>query len=214
MRISTTNPCIRVLVTHIVRKAMRFTAIATAMAVAIAVLSCDNEGSGKSAGTAQGLNSIALRELRKDAGDEQAAMLEDGKISFDEYEQAILPTIRCISNAGITVGPPELKYQRKYYWYDWEIPGDRADQLFPKLDACTSNWQPVVDGWYLENAPAEEDIASGRRALVTCLRDAGIDIPTQPTEQDFARFRSSPSRDFIGCTEKVREEFGLIGFAG
>ncbi len=199
---------------HAFRKTMRFAAIATVMAVAIAVLGCRNEGSGKPDDALQGLNSVALTELRKGAGEEQAAMLADGEVSFDEYEQAILSTIKCISNAGIAVGTPELKYQRKYYWYDWQIPGEKADELFPKLDACTSVWLPVVDAWYLENAPTEEEISAGRRALVSCLRDAGIDIPVEPTEQDFARLRSSPSPDFINCVEKIREEFGLIGFAG
>ena len=137
-------------------------------------------------------------------------MLADGEVTFQEYEQAILSTITCISDAGITVGTPELKYQRKYYWYDWEIPGDKAGELFPKLDACTGAWQPIVDAWYLEIAPTEEEISAGRRALVTCLRDAGIDIPLEATEQDFARLRSSPSPKFLKCVEKVREEFGLV----
>ncbi|MGE3074204.1 MAG: hypothetical protein AB7N24_13205 [Dehalococcoidia bacterium] len=201
-------------VMHAFRKTMRFAAVATAITVATAVLGCRNEGSGKPDDSLQGLNSASLTELRKGAGEEQAAMLADGEVSFDEYEQAILSTIKCISDAGITVGTPELKYQRRYYWYDWNIPGEKADELFPKLDACTGAWLPIVDAWYLENAPTEEEISMGRRALVTCLRDDGIDIPVEPTEQDFARLRSSPSRDFLDCVEKIREEFGLVGFAG
>ncbi|MCC6958594.1 MAG: hypothetical protein IT301_02000 [Dehalococcoidia bacterium] len=196
------------------RKAIRFTAIAAATTVAIACYGCRNEGSGEAADAPQGLNPVALTELRKGAGKEQLEMLADGEVTFQEYEQAILSTITCISDAGITVGTPELKYQRKYYWYDWEIPGDKADELFPKLDACTGAWLPIVDAWYLEIAPTEEEISAGRRALVTCLRDAGIDIPVEATEQDFARLRSSPSPKFLKCVEKVREEFGLVGFAG
>ncbi len=192
----------------------RLAAIVAITIVAIAALSCRNGGSEETNDSPERLSSVALTELRKQAGDEQLSMLADGQISFDEYEQAILSTIKCISDAGISVGPPELKYRRKYYTYDWEIPGDRADELFPKLDACTSAWRPVVDGWYLENTPTEEEISSARRALVACLRDAGIDIPAEPTEQDFARLRSSPSRDFIGCADRIAEEFGLIGFAG
>ena len=214
MRIVTTNSRVRVLVTSTFRKAIRFAAIAAATTVAIACYGCRNEGSGEAADAPQGINPVALTELRKGAGKEQLEMLADGEVTFQEYEQAILSTITCISDAGITVGTPELKYQRKYYWYDWEIPGDKADELFPKLDACTGAWRPIVDAWYLEIAPTEEEISAGRRALVTCLRDAGIDIPLEATEQDFARLRSSPSPELIDCVEKVREEFGLVGFAG
>jgi len=206
------NPFLAMASAHL--PGMPSTLLVVAMTLALAGFGCRNEGSGKSNDSLQGLNPVALTELRKGAGKEQLEMLADGEVTFQEYEQAILSTITCISNAGITVGTPELKYQRKYYWYDWEIPGDKADELFPKLDACTGAWRPIVDAWYLEIAPTEEEILAGRRALVTCLRDAGIDIPVEATEQDFARLRSSPSPKFLKCVEKVREEFGLVGFAG
>jgi len=206
------NPFLAMASAHL--PGMPSTLLVVAMTLALAGFGCRNEGSGKSNDSLQGLNPVALTELRKGAGKEQLEMLADGEVTFQEYEQAILSTITCISNAGITVGTPELKYQRKYYWYDWEIPGDKADELFPKLDACTGAWRPIVDAWYLEIAPTEAEISAGRRALLTCLRDAGIDIPVEATEQDFARLRSSPSPKFLKCVEKVREEFGLVGFAG
>lgn len=206
------NPFLAMASAHL--PGMPSTLFVVVMALALAGSGCRSEGSSAAVDAPQGINLVALTELRKGAGKEQLEMLADGEVTFQEYEQAILSTITCISDAGITVGTPELKYQRKYYWYDWEIPGDKADELFPKLDACTGAWLPIVDAWYLEIAPTEEEISAGRRALVTCLRDAGIDIPVEATEQDFARLRSSPSPEFIDCAEKVREEFGLVGFAG
>lgn len=194
---------------------LQMTRVAIIATVLVAMMAAGCRSSGDSAvKSAGGLSDSALAELRKSAGDQQAEMLSDGVITFQQYETAILATIQCLSDAGISVGSPELRYKRKYYRYDWQFPDDRAEELFPKVEECTGRWRPVVDGWYIENMATEKEVGEARAAFVSCLRDAGVDLPSHPTEQDFDRLRRSPTRDFLACSDEISEEYGLIGFAG
>ncbi|MBA4182101.1 MAG: hypothetical protein C0506_16060 [Anaerolinea sp.] len=181
-----------------------------------AVLGAACGGSGSpSEGTAlPTLVPEAVAEMRSRAGPPQLAFLEDGLVTFEEYEIAVLATVQCLDDAGIKVGRPELRFAGKYYRYESEIPGDQADLLFPRLEACNNEWQPVVDAWYAEHIATEAEIQKARKALVKCLQAAGFDIPNNPTAEEMSRLQRAPSQTFVGCVNAIDEEYGLPGFAG
>jgi hypothetical protein len=156
----------------------------------------------------------ALSELRSVAEPDVDEILADGSVTFQEYEESVLKTVDCIRAAGIAVAAPELRFQRKYYRYDFEIPGASSDDLFPLVEGCLDKWRPIEDAWYMENQPTEDDLQKARQMLIQCLRQEGIEIEDDATEATFQALARSPSSAFIACSQEAAERAGIPGYAG
>lgn len=152
-----------------------------------------------------------------EATSSQRAALQDGELTFPEYESAALRTVQCINDAGGMRG--EAKFDRASSSYTlgarWESSGSTDDdrRKQEESDACyAEHWNGINQAWAAANQPSEQELIDARAALGDCLRTAGIDIPSPPSEQDIQERRGTAG--FFSCLTQVQEEFGIPNFGG
>lgn len=187
-----------------------------ALVVSVAMVACGQGGGADEGAPARVLTvpAVALSDLRSIAEPDVDEMLADGSVTFQEYEESVFKTVACIRAAGIAVPDPELRFQRKYYRYDFAIPGESSDELFPLVDGCLEKWRPIEDAWYMENQPTENDLQKARQLLIQCLRREGIEIQDDATEETLQLLAGSASSAFVACAQETAEQAGIPGYAG
>jgi hypothetical protein len=150
------------------------------------------------------------------ASDSQRPALEDGVVTFDEYEAAALRTVQCINEGGMQGEAPFDEHTRVYVvGARWRSSGSREgdQQKQAAVAACDAeHWNAISQAWSAQNQPTEQVLQQARSALGTCLRNAGLSVPDAPAPQDFEPYRKTEA--FAACARQVQDEFGLPYFAG
>lgn len=143
-----------------------------ALSVALGVSGCGSDELSESGGSAR---EVVMRDAQvaKDGDLEvQYEILQDGVVSANEYEDAVMLTIECFKDAGLDAGGPWLNpLDNVSLLYDVEIPvhqtpmnasGQRCDSAYLSLV------QPnVLDSHEQVTAPVLRD------AILSCIADAG-----------------------------------------
>lgn len=158
-----------------------------------------------------------LQYIAVDAPPEQRAAFEDGVITFQEYEQAVLKMANCLRQEGIA-WEPKLDPSGKYYDNGVNIPAGPPEEVARKsaaIDRCEGQYvEATLTGWQMQNNPTQKELEDARKALAECLRNRGISVPENPVEQDFIPLKIGASPDFLACVQEIQARFGLRGFAG
>ncbi len=158
--------------------------------------------------------------------DYQHGLLDDGVLTFPEYEGAVLAYVGCVEEHGAIVEHidggelfpgPGLTARGQYLFSTKlpHLPGKRAtvnDLRAIEMECGAEFFDVVAQLWAEHVAPTEKELATARNALGICLREAGIDVPENPTSSDFEPVASSPQ--YRECTQEVSEKFGIPGFGG
>lgn len=118
------------------------------------------------------------------ASPEQLAIIEDGEISFDEYQVAVTRTVECLRSAGIDVigtgvssprGFPEISYS-----YSTGSPGRTEAETDAIAQECIMSNSLFVESLYRESPVAQEArelyFEPYRDSVVACLRDNGVEV--------------------------------------
>jgi hypothetical protein len=156
----------------------------------------------------------------------QRAFLEDGVLTFAEYEAATLAYLQCLEDKGVIVqydDGKELKdgpalSPRGQYLFTTTLPHRPEKRAtlseFRAIEsACGTEFADVVFQLWAEHvAPTQQELAAARDALGACLRGAGLDVPEHPSSTDFGPVASSIH--YRDCSRQVSEEFGIPGFGG
>lgn len=157
----------------------------------------------------------------------QAVALKDGQLTFAEYESAVLAMARCVRESPlgiefaridvdgsvVRIAAPWLD-KRGRYQYAFFYPGPVAESE-ARITFCRQEFLADIENfWVVHVAPSERDLAEARQSLAKCLRASGEEVPVNPSEGDFDRFRNSPTASFRACADSVAEEFALPGFSG
>ncbi len=120
----------------------------------------------------------------KGASEEQLAILENGPVTFDEYQAAVGTTIACLRAAGIDVINDTVTQAQGYpaihYSYAASSVGRTDDQTTAISDQCIFTNSFFVESEY-ENSPTVLEAKDGRfaqyrDALVACIRSSGGDV--------------------------------------
>lgn len=156
-----------------------------------------------------------LEQHLEDASEFQRELIEDGIITFADYERAVYATVACLEERGVdVVEGPELTGRNVY---QFTYAADDREQGPVVYWECYEEHQVVIDrvwaGTGQEN-PTEEELEEARAALEACLRGAGIDLPGGASSADFAAVAESDPTIFQPCSEEVSDEFDMPGFAG
>lgn len=122
-------------------------------------------------------------------------MMEDGRITFDEYEDALRAAIRCAEAQGVEVSPPVVGADGvtlDYSIYSGVL-GESAIEIF---DDCYSMHAHSVDV-HFQTSP---EVAAARdafeRAMRACMQESGIDV------EDFTLYPlERPGVEFETCRE-------------
>lgn len=157
-----------------------------------------------------------LTEALQGTSDFQRERLQDGKLTYEEYESAVLATVKCLRDRGvvISVEPRRVAGNRIEFAYASNDATD--DAASSAYDACYRDYQTLVDiVWFQQNQPSEETVQRARQALAACLREAGADLPEHPTAADFRQLALAGNQSLPGCQQKTSSEFDLPdGFIG
>ena len=165
------------------------------------------------------LSSAERSVLLENSTPEQKFAFEDDIVTFEEYEVAVLNTLDCAREGGITVTDAAPNRRQKYSWNaTW--PDDLAGGHVV-LEQCRQTYlNTIAQVWTRYTAPSEEELQEAREALASCLRARGVAVPDPVDRETLSRLgglgtpggRASP--EFADCATQIQEEFALPGFAG
>lgn len=146
----------------------------------------------------------------------QRSLLEDGELTFDEYESATLATVACLTELGYTVDPPpQLDLTgKRLTWQTAGKPGSSAEQLAADADRCEREHGFYVRLlWHQMHEPSAEERRAAEETVEACVADAGVAMPQLgtpawaqwmsaggATEGDGALFR---------CADEVARKTGI-----
>ena len=148
------------------------------------------------------------------ASPSQRRAMEDGEVTFAEYEAAALRAVQCINDIGDLAGEAVFdKSSNTYQVAARGRVGPDSDKKRIQTDDCyKEHWNAINDAWGAQNQPSEKELADARTALAACLREAGLAIPDPASPADFAPHQSTAV--FQTCAREVGEKFGLPNFGG
>ena len=154
------------------------------------------------------------------------AAVEDGALTFAEYEAAVLSLMSCFDGAGINsrAHDPVLNSRGLYVWsLNWQTAlGDRSEALL----GCLDKELGILDLIWKEHvAPSERDVQEAMKQMADCLVQAGLadQVPTSSQlPRDFQIIprnltvsgRDAQIPDYVACARSAQDNFGLIGFIG
>ncbi|MGE5595853.1 MAG: hypothetical protein ACM3S1_07445 [Hyphomicrobiales bacterium] len=158
----------------------------------------------------------------------QLGLIEDGTLTFAEYEQAILAMVQCSVDAGAGVaymkaGHPILNEIRMtkqgLYDYAFRIPAEADESAITSaINGCKHEYSEMVEGFWSEHVrPSVEELNAAREALIDCMQDAGMDVPDGVSGEEFFQYtqpNGQPDPRYIDCVAKVDEEADLPYFGG
>ncbi|MFV0407241.1 MAG: hypothetical protein ACK5LN_10530 [Propioniciclava sp.] len=102
--------------------------------------------------------------------DEQREALQDGLVSYDEYQTSFERFVSCASSIGVTV--TLLGEENKVY--NFQVPAEELDALEAEYDACyATEFEEVDRMWQL----SREDTSPLAQELAECLRAWDLEVP-------------------------------------
>ena len=121
----------------------------------------------------------------------QAAILDDGRITFAEYEAAVLENIRCLREAGLSViggldadGKPldDAPFFQKPYNTYYVLVGVPEGRTGAARTDCAEQYLSVVaQAWVMVAPPDRKAIEEIWEFTAMCMRSGGLDIPPDAT---------------------------------
>lgn len=156
-------------------------------------------------------------------GDDVKRIVADSRITFDEYEGAVLAGIACARAAGAGFRPddPRLSVRGVYTW-SAKIPGvPGASDVIAQVEDCRDKNLGIVElYWKQAVAPTEVETRGAMGALAECMKQGGIEgwVPDGLVPADFqalpSRMPPSDRLVYVQCARVVQDAWGLIGFVG
>jgi hypothetical protein len=146
-----------------------------------------------------------LAEWQKSASESERRYIEDGVVTFEEYESAVFETVRCIEEAGITV-VHSTGYGRSQemvegvrlsrhgiYQFVGRIPSYDGSRPTAELDAinrCRVGSAQIQFLWAQHTAPSDVELQAMRDHMAVCLERLGADVGDRPADQDLQQHKA------------------------
>lgn len=182
-----------------------------AVALLLAGVACRGGGGGDAPSPPQEVDIAAIGERSSEF---QRGLLKDGELTFAEYEQSVLATIKCLEERlGVEVEGPTLDKRGVFLLFTHSFPDDeRAEARFQAALECQTEYLLDVEGvWSILNQPTEKELQDFRETLIACLDEADVLISRDPTGAEFVSLAQAGNRDFNDCLNAVQDQFGLPG---
>lgn len=152
-------------------------------------------------------------------------LMEDGDLTFEEYEQTIFSYMRCMEDFGFEAVSnfPRLTpwgtYQVRIASFDFGSRGITPGEVTAHDQACEqSYWRGISRLWDLAHQPTEIELQNARRDFASCLRERGIEMAEDPTSQvltdgfaEAAQGRPELLEDWAACYWRVDDEHFITG---
>ncbi len=139
-----------------------------AIALALLLTSCARSPDSRDTGNP------VIRAMAEQPGlsEYQKGLLEDGRLTFPEYEQAVFRTVGCLEAAGFHDIRTELRSQSRGYTIDVAFPDGVSPEIAEaSLDECFDESLSVVQVAFAEeNRPTEAEQARMEDRRRECAR--------------------------------------------
>jgi hypothetical protein len=129
--------------------------------------------------------------------DSQRVLIEDGELTFAEYERAVFNLVDCVSAEGIEVLSPELE-DDNFYSYTVVLT-DRSDAVVGACEAEHFSYIELV--WAEVNRQDPADEQREIEQVASCLRDAGFEVESTPDA--LVRALEEDPAAFATCVEDL-----------
>ena len=126
------------------------------------------------------------------ASDEQVAILADGEVTFEEYQDSVGRTMSCLREAGLDVvggvvsetrGFPEISYS-----FGSVSPGRSEEQTLAIANECLVLHSRFVEAAYQLSPVAveamEQKFAPYREAVISCVRENGGELDDDAVREE------------------------------
>ncbi len=161
--------------------------------------------SGCSSSVGSGLVSPSGRSLAG-VSPFQIELLEDGELSFSEYESAMFSMVACLQDAGIDARGPTLRDNRTYSFSTRDPDADHIEEFQNAFDQCYEDNLSIVEYEWADNiAPSPEEEDRFYEGVAECMRQKGFPVDsTEPAE--LSRVNSEHSEEYRACLEEVASD--------
>ena len=206
---------------------MRWLAITLVALVGAVALACGGDGAAPlpagpaSPPAAASVSPAGGSNTPGSSGDFQQQILADGKVTFDEYERAVLAMVACAKEAGFAPQEEPKPDRRGVYYLSFaqDLAGAdeaRREEASNAIRQCYRTYFTTVqDAFRRQVAPSESELQRARNDLGACLRDNGIAAPERPSSADWSAYMrpgASSAGDiaaFRGCLAAVQDTYAL-----
>jgi len=155
------------------------------LVLALVVASCGDAGDAGGAG-----------DLVVPVSDFQENILADGEVTFVEYEEAKVAEIGCLRQLGYDVDPPILDAAGRGINVGINLSSDDAATeaaLDKALTMCRNEYSVHVErAWYRSTELSREEQLVALESAKDCLSNAGVDVDSLTTFDDFYEFNRDP----------------------
>lgn len=168
-----------------------------------------------------------LKAILPDTPEQQLQLLKDGRLTFAEYESAVLTMSACVqrSDLGIRFAQPTedgtvevtagpfLNVRGRYeYGFVYYGPISESERV---IRECRDSELTMVENVWIESvAPAQADYDKARVALAQCMKDRGEPVQGDDLRVSFTEYRLHPTPAYWQCCWRIQKDFGLPGFSG
>ena len=151
---------------------------------------------------------------------EVKAVVEDGVLTFPEYESSVLAMASCVRDAGgrfYRDDQPKLTWRGLYVYstgFPEAVPGAQA-----AVSGCVERYVGILDMlWKEVTDPTREEEEAAMNALASCLHEFGLDdiIPEGRRREDFEMLGPKLAEDdralYMSCAQRIGDEYALPYF--
>jgi len=172
------------------------------------------------------------------SSDFQLSLIEDGRLTFSEYERATFETLTCLEMGGLQIGHssvagligadapgPRLDRRGRYEYGITGAQGSRPEDAMKTVAKCSAEYSDIISFfWAARVVPSEQEFIQARQKLAACLRLAGYDVPEHPSGADLMRvafppdgqpLNNEPTPAFYNdCLQPIKAELDMPFFLG
>ena len=171
------------------------------------------------------VDSSRIRQLQQEGllTEHAQDVLDDGVITFPEYESSVLQAVQCIKDSGGSIDPgdPHLNKKGLYTFVPgWPLDHPEVEQM---IRSCNHEYlDPLELFWKELVLPSEAEVLVAMDAMADCLVASGLGdiVPQSHAFEDFAKMprqlatsRPDAFDGYVACARRIQDDFGLTGFA-
>lgn len=132
--------------------------------------------------------------------DAQRTILEDGVVTYGEFESSIYATTRCLEAGGFTI--KELSIQVSGWSLSYASPYEDAGDEDAAYKECHDEYMSHVEPTYFSTIESSDDDPV-TTAMIACLNDIGIPLDADATWSDIQSMADIDPVGWVQCRSEA-----------
>ena len=140
-------------------------------------------------------------------------LVDDGVVTFAEYEKSLFAMLQCLGEAGVYPDQPPVLDASRHYSYGLVIPSNDKDQADKAIASCRSYYfEAVQRAWGTYKPPGfDELLAQARDTVGSCASNAGIEVERPVSHAEMVELLRKEDPRFLTCVSQAQQSFKLYG---